>query len=110
MIVEIKEHHPLLSYQCIWYPCCSKNLYLLHKAIIYLKVVSVIGIFESVETPWCFITVAHLLVKDVWLVSILLSQSLLRSVITDQCLAVLSVNQNLGTLKAPQFSRVRISL
>lgn len=88
----------------------QKLSYLLHKAIICLKAVCVIGIFESVETQWHFITVAHLLVKNVFLVSIILSQSLLCSVITGQCLAVLSVNQNLGTLRAPQRSWVQTSL
>lgn len=83
---------------------------LLHKAIVCLKAVHVIHTCESVETRWHVITVAHLLVKDVFLVSITLSQSLLCSVITGQCLAVLSVNQNLGTLTAPQCSSVQIPL
>lgn len=54
MIMETKEHSPLLSSQCVssvsGIPVQQKLSYLLHKAIICLKAVLVIGIFESVET------------------------------------------------------------
>lgn len=88
-----------VCFQCVLYPCCSKSFHICCTKQLSVSKLSVTGIFESVETQWHFITVAHLLVRNVFLVSIILSQSLWCSVITGQCSAVLSVNQNLGTLK-----------